>query len=253
MRAMDTNANPTFVLFGWDHLVTMLVVAVVAIGLPLAARKAGQARFGRSIAAVLAVALVVHECFKIWAYVWLFDQPLTEHLPLHLCNVATFVMAYVLVRQSYSAYEIVYFWGLCGSLPALVTPDLQHGFPSLLYVMFFFGHALVVTGVIFATLVFEFRPTIRSMVKAIAVTCAYAAVIAPLNILLDANYLYLRHKPEQATVMDYLGPWPWYIAALMVIAVILCLICLTPFALLARKARMRQPRDTGEMDSRGVG
>lgn len=50
----------------------------------------------------------------------------------------------MVVRRSYSGYEIAYFWGLGGTLQAVLTPDLQHGFPSLVYVNFFLGHGLVI-------------------------------------------------------------------------------------------------------------
>ena len=228
---MDTNTYVPFVIFGSDHLLTLLIIAVVAIVLPLAVRQAADDGLDRSVAAVLAAALVLHELFKIWFRVDVLGLSLAESLPLHLCNLAAFVVAYVLVRRSYSAYEIAYFWALCGTLPALVTPDLQQGFPSLLFVVFFVGHALVIVGVIYATVVFGFRPTLRSLAKAIAVTLVYAAVVGPLNFLLGTNYLYLRHKPEQATLIDYLGPWPWYILALMAVGAVFCLVSLAPFAL----------------------
>jgi hypothetical integral membrane protein (TIGR02206 family) len=226
-------ADTAFVLFGWDHVLTVLIVAVASVGLPLGVRQIGPNRFGRPVAVGLAVALVTHECFKTWVYIGLSGQPVIENLPLHLCNLATLVTAYVLVRRSYQIYEVVYFWGMCGSVIALLTPDLQFGFPSIFYVTFFLGHGLVIMGIIFATLIFEFRPTVRSMMKAIAVTVAYALAIAPLNILLGTNYLYLQHKPEQATLIDYFGPWPWYIAAMAVIAIIFCFVSLAPFVLFA--------------------
>ena len=236
---METNAYVPFVLFGEDHLLTLLIIAVASVALPLAMRQVGQGRLERSVAVVLAVVLVGHEFFKMWLRVYVFGQPLVEYLPLHLCNLASFVMAYVLVRRSYSAYEIVYFWGLCGSLPAMLTPDLQRGFPSAFYVTFFLGHGLVIVGVIYAAVVYEFRPTLRSLAKAIAVTLVYAVVVAPLNFLLGTNYLYLRHKPEQATLMDHLGPWPWYILALMAVGAVFCLISLAPFALLGWLSKRR--------------
>lgn len=248
---MEINADVPFVLFGSDHLLTLLMIAVVAIVLPLTVRQAAEEGLERSVATVLAAALVLNEVFKIWFRMDVLGLSLAESLPLHLCNLASFVMAYALVRRSYPTYEVVYFWAVCGTLPALITPDLQQGFPSLLFVVFFVGHALVIVGVIYATVVFGFRPTFRSLAKAIAVTLVYAAVIGPLNFLLGTNYLYLRHKPEQATLIDFLGPWPWYILALMAVGAVFCLISLMPFALTSwlsrRRARAHRARPLGSV------
>lgn len=233
-------------MFGADHVLTMLIIFFVSIALPMAMRQAGPANRERLVSAVLAASLVAHGLFKIWVRVFLYGEPLVQHLPLHLCNVATILTAYVLVRRSYSAYEVVYFWGLCGSLPAILTPDLQHGFPSLYYVTYFLSHALVIMGVIYSTLVHGFRPTLRSVAKTVTVALAYMAVVAPLNIALSTNYLYLRHKPEQATVMDYFGPWPWYILALIAASVICCFIFYAPFALLKWLSKRRKSRGTEE-------
>ena len=190
---------------------------------------------------MLAIGIVGHELFKIWMRLTLYEQTLAEALPLHLCNAAAFLVAYVLARRSYSAFEIAYFWALTGTVQAILTPDLPSGYPSLPYLTFFLSHGLVIMGVFYAIVVYGFRPTLSSVGKAIVVTLAYAALIAPVNVLLGTNYLYLRHKPAGASLIDYLGPWPWYIAALVGIGIGLILLCYAPFAVLARYSQTRDP------------
>jgi hypothetical integral membrane protein (TIGR02206 family) len=243
---MTTNGPTPFVLFGHHHVLTMLVILSVSIALPVVMRRAGSGKVKRSVATVLAAGLVTQELFKTWVRVHWYGEPLVQHLPLHLCGVATLLMAYVLVRRSYSGYEIAYFWGMGGTLQAILTPDLQHGFPSLLFVTFFLGHGLVILGVIYATVVFDFRPTLRSVKKTIAVTLVYMALVAPLNIALGTNYLYLSRKPERPSLMDYFGPWPWYVLALIAAGVISCLVYYAPFGLHAwLSARRKKPQGTG--------
>jgi uncharacterized membrane protein YwaF len=57
------------------------------------------------------------------------------------------------------------------------------------------------------------------------VTMTYAFTAALLNKLLSTNYGFLCHKPEQASLMDSLGPWPWYIGSMI-------LLCMTLYSLL---------------------
>lgn len=237
---MASNGENPFVLFGPAHALTLLLVVLVGVALPLAVRRVAAGGVERAVAAGLAVALLGHVVFNMWVRVQWYGLPLVQHLPLHLCGLAVLLVAWVLARRSYSAFEVAYFWATGGTVQAILTPDLQQGFPSPLYVNFFVGHGLVIVGVVYAIVVYGFRPTLRSVVKTAAVTLACMAVIAPLNVVLGTNYLYLRHKPEGASLIDYLGPWPWYIAALVAVGVLSCLVYYAPFALLAWWSRTRQ-------------
>jgi uncharacterized membrane protein YwaF len=57
--------------------------------------------------------------------------------------------------------------------------------------------------------------------------------------LLDSNYGYLRAKPVQASLYDFLGPWPWYLLTLEGLSLILFVLCYAPFAILDRQRRGR--------------
>ena len=234
-----SSAESQFVLFGAHHLVTMLLIAATSVALPVAMRQVEQQRTERLFAIVLSVALVIHEFVKIGIRVWVYDLPLVHHLPLHLCGAATFLVAYVLARRSYAAFEVAYFWMMGGTLQALVTPDLKYGFPSIMYLTFFLGHGLVVLGVVYAIVVYEFRPTFRSVARTAVVTLCYMAIVGCLNVALGTNYLYLRYKPVQASLMDYLGPWPWYIFGLVLLGLLSCLIYYSPFAWLEWRSNRR--------------
>jgi len=62
-------------------------------------------------------------------------------------------------------------------------------------------------------------------------------VIFILNQVLGSNYLFIAHKPETASLMDMLGPWPWYILSLEVIALAMCLLLYMPYAIRDQRAR----------------
>jgi uncharacterized membrane protein YwaF len=60
-------------------------------------------------------------------------------------------------------------------------------------------------------------------------------VLAALDGTLDwafrSNYMYLRTKPGSTTLLDVLGPWPWYILAAEGVALVLFLLLYLPFRL----------------------
>lgn len=223
-----STAGP-LILFGTAHLGSVLVIVAVGIGLPLLARctlsSATQYRVGLLIAALL----IGQEGFHIWLLANQYDQLLSSLLPLHLCGLSVLLTAWTLAARSYAAYEIVYFWAWGGTLQALVTPDLDRGFPDPAFIAFFLGHGLVIVGVLYATLVYRFRPRLASIFKSLGVLLLVVAVVAPINLWLGTNYLFLCSKPEQASLMDFLGPWPWYVLSLAGLALVSSFIYYLPF------------------------
>lgn len=209
----------SFVPFGAGHLTAIAIVLLVSIGLPLWLRRQVQLRgdvaerwMGR-VAIGVAVFAIVHEVVKTWAWVAIWDQRLIDGLPLHICGTGLYLSAVLLIWRQQWVYEVVYFWGLAGGLQAMLTPELPYGFSHPFTLSFFLSHGLIIFGLFYATLAFRMRPTWISIPRAFALTLFYAFVIvAPLNMLLDTNYMYLRGKPVTGSVLDLFGPWPWYIA-----------------------------------------
>jgi hypothetical integral membrane protein (TIGR02206 family) len=223
---MDT--YDPFVPFGSAHVITLGVIVFLVFAVPIALKSINDSR-RLAIARVLAVFLVLSESGKPLVSVLIYQNSINISLPLHMCGVAAFLTAWMLWRQSYKSYEVVYFWGVGGGIPAMLTPDLLAGFPHPTFFYFFISHGLVLLGVMYATFVFSFRPTLTSVRKAIIATIGLMAVIYPINLLLKSNYMYLLAKPEQLTLMEFMGSWPWYILTLTVIGIVVYLICYLPF------------------------
>ena len=231
----------SFVLYSPGHLLTIAVVLAVSVLLPLWVRRTCSQRQGHQVAVWLGVFVVAHEIVKIWLRVTVYDHRFAEILPFHLCSTAIVSTAVLMFWRSRLAYELVYFWGFSGTLQAILTPDLEEVFPHPLYLSYFLTHGLIILGALYATLVFRFRPSPRSIVRVYVITVIYSfALIAPLNLVLDTNYVYLRHKPAGASLLDYLGPWPWYMAVVAVLAWAFFAAAYCPFFVMDCMAKRRR-------------
>jgi hypothetical integral membrane protein (TIGR02206 family) len=220
--------TPRFVLFGPAHLTALFLTFALPAFLAWLVRRRGE-RWGRPIAWTFAAVLVLNQvALLIWAVVA--DVQLKDNLPLHLCDIATFTCAAALVWRHRLSYELTYFWGLTGTLQAVITPDLDVGFPHPAFLAFEIAHAGLIAAVLFLTLGLSMRPYPRSLLRAFLWLQVYALVTAGLNHLLDTNYGYLRHKPATASLLDYLGPWPVYIGSLELLALVLFFLSYLPFA-----------------------
>mgnify|MGYP001154523794 FL=1 len=137
----------------------------------------------------------------------------------------------MLITRKESVYPYTYFMGIAGALQALLTPDAGiYGFPHFRAFQTMISHGLIITTPIYMTLVEGFRPTWRSA-KQVVVGCnVYMVVIFFFNLLIGSNYLFIARKPETASLLDVLPPWPWYILIIELIAVACILLLYLPFA-----------------------
>jgi hypothetical integral membrane protein (TIGR02206 family) len=112
-------------------------------------------------------------------------------------------MALMTRRQGW--YEVAYFWGMAGTLQAILTPNLQAGFPSLRFFNFFIGHSGIVVGVLYLTAVEGLRPRAMSIVRAMSWSEVYFASALVVNHMTGENYGFLSHRPLGKSLLDYLS------------------------------------------------
>jgi hypothetical integral membrane protein (TIGR02206 family) len=232
-----------FVLFGAEHFAALALTAAVALALVVAARR-GSRLVGRLLRYTLALGLLAATAAVLghwWSRgllsVW-------DVLPLHLCDFLILVAAFTLVTLQRTAAELLFFWAGTGTVLAMLGPDLQTGFPSWAFVGFFLLHGLVVIAAAVVTFGFDRRPRDGAPWRVFALTNAYALVVALVNAWFGTNYLFLRAKPQAATVLDWFGPWPVYLFAGEAAALALFLLLDAPFraARRASRDRLRPPR-----------
>ena len=112
---------------------------------------------------------------------------------------------------------------------ALLTPNLWEQFPSFATVQFFAAHGLVVTAVLYLVWSRQARPRRGSVGRAMLAVNCFAAFDGAFDAIFKTNYMYLRAKPENMSLLSFLGPWPWYIVSSEAVALGLFLLLYLPF------------------------
>ena len=157
------------------------------------------------------------------------------HLPFQLCRVANILIPLIMISKSDRVYQIVYFWGMSGVFQGLITPDITNDFPHFHFIRFWVGHNGMIIALVYATVVYGMRPQIRSIKKAFVGLNLFLLASVIVNLILDANYFWISGKPPMSSLLDYLGPWPWYILAAELVALVHFAVAYTPFYILDRK------------------
>jgi hypothetical integral membrane protein (TIGR02206 family) len=153
----------------------------------------------------------------------------TTLLPLELCDAAMVLAVLTLVRPGRRAAEVVYFWAGSGSLLAMLTPELPWNFPRWEFVVFFGLHGLVLVAAALLVFGLGHRPRPGAPWRVFGITAGWAALAGLVNLALGTNFMYLRHKPTVATPLDWMGPWPVYIATGALVALALFHLLALPF------------------------
>jgi hypothetical integral membrane protein (TIGR02206 family) len=222
-------------LLAAEHVCAVIVIAVVTATLVAAARlRPGP--WAATAARALAVVLVAAEV-GWWIYLVASHANKAEllyALPFQLCDAAIFVSAFALWFRWQLLAEITYFWGLAGTIQAIFTPDLAQHFPTFPFIQYYVAHGGVVAAALLLVVGLGQWPRRNAVVWIVPITIAYAAFVGLLDAITGADYLYLRAKPASATLLDLMGPWPWYIGWAALIGVALFLILDAPFRVLGR-------------------
>lgn len=165
-----------------------------------------------------------------YGYLAFIGQPLfPAQLPLELCDITLLLVAIELFTLSPAVFDLAYYWAVAGTSMALLTPDLWEQFPSLATVQFFVTHGSVVSATLYLAWSRQARPRPGSVWRALLAVNLFAAIVGTFDFIFKTNYMYLRTKPENVSLLTYMGPWPWYIASGEVVTCVLFLLLYLPF------------------------
>ena len=220
---MTTN----FKLFGPTHLAILGSVPLLAGLLAYAQRKLAPA--SRTLRICLACIILLDSAVYYGVLIDRGQLTFPDHLPLELCDASLCLVILALFTLNKTVFDLAYYGALAGATMALLTPNLWEAFPSFTTVQFFIDHGLIVVGVLFLAWSGLARPRPRSVLRAMVAVNLFAACVGTFDYAFKTDYMYLRAKPPNPSLLDVLGPWPWYLAATEFVACGVFLLLYLPF------------------------
>jgi hypothetical integral membrane protein (TIGR02206 family) len=155
-----------------------------------------------------------------------------QMLPLQLCDWGMVVVIVAMLTGNQRWFEVAYFWGIGGTLQAVLTPNLPYGFPDFRFFSFFISHSGIITGVVFLMLVRRYRPYPMSIVRAFAWSELYFVITLVADWSTGVNYGFLLHKPEAFSILSFLSDSRLlYLVEMHGVALLFFLVLYAPFAI----------------------
>jgi hypothetical integral membrane protein (TIGR02206 family) len=196
-----------------DHIAALVATALGGVTLVVVVRRGGD-RWALPLRRGLAIFILAGFLAEQATYAARGEWTLRFNLPVQLTDAVTVVSIAALWRPgTILLVELVYFWALSASLQAVLTPDLGRPFPDVLYFAYFATHSGAILAACVLVLGCRRIPRPGSVGRVWAITAGVAAVAAVATIATGGNYMFLRRKPARGSLLDPLGPWPWYILA----------------------------------------
>jgi hypothetical integral membrane protein (TIGR02206 family) len=184
-----------------------------------ACRRFPTVRFDTLVRRTLALALVAFDLSSLAEKFASGGATLATALPMHLCHWVLYAVAASLWFKWQLGFELGYFWGLAGTIQALITPAIDVQDLWWRTGVFFFSHALIVVSVLHLLITARCRPWPRSLLRVAVCSEIYIALALLVNAATGGNYGFLAHKPAQASLLDFFSDAHWlYVVQINLVA-----------------------------------
>src|SRR4029450_5086486 len=230
--------------YGWPHLTVIVLTITLPFVLSAVVPRTKSTRVERTIVALLSAVLVIN---YIAYLIFVRSHGILswrQMLPLQLCDWGMVVVIVAMWTGNQRWFEVPYFWGIGGTLQAVLTPNLHFGFPDLRFISFFTSHSGIIIGVVFLMLTRKYRPYPMSIVRTFIWSELYFIITFITDQLTNFNYGFLLHQPEAFSILSFLSDSRWlYLLQMHGLALLFFLGLYAPFAIydFVRRGRFSEP------------
>src|SRR5262245_43444041 len=236
--------EPEFQPYGLPHLTVISLTVVVPFVLAAVVRRTKSQRLEKMIIGVLSAVLISNYIVYL---IFIRSQGVVDWrqmLPMQMCDWGMVVVIVAMWTGNQRWFEVAYFWGIGGTLQAVLTPNLRYGFPDWRFIGFFTSHCGIIGVLVFLLLTRHYRPYPMSIVRVWLWSEFYFVVTLAVDKLTGFNYGFLLHKPEAFSILSFLSDWwPLYLLQMHGLALLFFLMLYAPFAVFdaVKRGLIRKP------------
>ena len=174
------------------HITWLVIAAAFIIGVSLRYKTQTPEKRAKT-RKILAAALILDE---LWKMFWLTvgHRYEMEYLPLHLCSINIFLIAYHSFRPSKTLDNFLYIVCIPGALAALLFPSWSVlPLANFMHLHSFTVHTLLVAYPVVLLVNGEINPEFKQLPKSLLMLACFGILALAVNILFDENFMFLMY------------------------------------------------------------
>ena len=205
------------------HLIWLAIFLLVTVISVCRYRRAAESERSR-LRKLTAILLLLDELFKM-VCLCIGGNYQFSYLPLHLCSINIFVIAYHAWRPNRLLDSVLYTFCIPGALAALLFPSWSSlPLGNFMHLHSFTVHILLALYPIVLTACGEIHPKVRDIPRCLGLLFGAAIPIYGINLLLDTNFMFLMEADAnnplyifEQTMGSHLWGFPIIISVLLVV------------------------------------
>ena len=212
-----------FQLFGNVHLIWLAAFVLLTIATCVIYKKLTPK--ARNIMRITVASLIILD--EIWKWVFLFIGNRYQHsyLPLHLCSINVFLVAFHIFKQPKVVNNFLYAFCIPAGIIALLTPSWTALPPAnFMHIHSFSIHILLALYPLMLTVGGDIKPEIKMAPKCLLLLLGMAVVVLGVNFLCDTNFMFLMRTDDISFLVlfeNIFGAHQWAFPVLLPIVMII--------------------------------
>ncbi len=212
-----------FDLFGKTHLIWLSAFVVVAIALSLVYRRLSPKT--RNIFRIAVASLIIADEIYKWIFLFIGDRYEHSYLPLHLCSINVFLVAFHIFKRSKLVENFLYAICVPAAIIALLTPSWTALPPgNFMHIHSFTIHILLGVYPIMLLAGGDIKPELKMAPKCLLLLLCMGVIVLGVNFLCDTNFMFLMRTDDISFLVlfeNIFGAHQWAFPILLPVVIVI--------------------------------